>query len=166
MFRRKTGPQASFARQWWGLAVAYLIGVLVYVSIEWALFGASFWTALIQGLFVIAVAVAGLLWMARRSGFMTPVTYLNESSEMNRLGHTTDELSELRHATRDDAPMLAVAEFSPGPWWGFNGIQSLILTADQLYVVPRGMALTHGRLRRTLSGLPQMIGTRSGESGR
>jgi hypothetical protein len=151
MYRRKPSPQARFARQWWGLAVAYLIGVLVYVSLEWALFRAvSFWTALIQGLFVMAVVVAGLLWRARRSSFKTPVTYLNESGELNRRGHTTDELSELHHAIRDDAPMLAVAEFSPGPWWGFNGIQSLILTADQIYVVPQGMALTHGRLRRSL----------------
>jgi hypothetical protein len=151
IYRRKPSSQARFARQWWGLAVGYLIGVLVYVSIEWALFrAASFWSALIQGLFVMAFSLGGLLWMARRSSFMTPVTYLNESSELNRRGHTTDELSELRHAIHDDAPMLAVAEFSPGPWWGFNGIQSLILTADQLYVVPQGIALTHRRLRRSL----------------
>lgn len=151
MDRRRPSPQARFARQWWGLAVAYLIGVLVYVSLEWALFGAtSFWTALIQGLFVIAFALGGLLWMARRNGFKTPVTFPKESSEMNRRGHTTDELSKLRHAIRDDAPMLAVAEFSPGPWWGFNGIQALILTADQIHVVPQGVALTHGRLRRSL----------------
>jgi len=69
---------------------------------------------------------------------------------LKRRGYTTDELSELRHATRDDARVLAVAEFSPGPWWGFNGIQALILTADQLHVVPQGVALTRGRLRRSL----------------
>ena len=51
---------------------------------------------------------------------------------------------------RDDAPLLAVADFSPGRWWGFNGIQRLVLTADQLYVVPQGLALTRGRLRRSL----------------
>jgi hypothetical protein len=151
MFRRKLSPQDGFARQWWSLVVAYLIGVLVYVLIEWALFGAaSFWTALIQGLFVIAFALGGVLWLARRSSFMTPVPFLEESSALRRRGHTTDELSELRHAIRDDARMLAVAEFSPGPWWGFNGIQSLILTADQLHVVPQGIALSHGRLRRSL----------------
>jgi hypothetical protein len=33
---------------------------------------------------------------------------------LKRRGYTTDELSELRHATRDDARVLAVAEFSPG----------------------------------------------------
>jgi hypothetical protein len=35
MFGRKSSPQESFTRPWWGLAVAHLAGVLVYVSIEW-----------------------------------------------------------------------------------------------------------------------------------
>ena len=64
--------------------------------------------------------------------------------------YTDGEVAELRRAIRDDTPMLAVADFSPGRWWGFNGIQRLVLTADQLYVVPQGLALTRGRLRRTL----------------
>ena len=69
---------------------------------------------------------------------------------LKRRGYTTDELLEFRDAIRDDARILAVAEFSPGPWWGFNGIQALILTADQIHVVPQGIALTRGRLRRSL----------------
>lgn len=28
--------------------------------------------------------------------------------------------------------VIAHAKFSPGPWWGFNGVQSLILTDSQL----------------------------------
>jgi hypothetical protein len=47
--------------------------------------------------------------------------------------------------------MLAVADFSPGRWWGFNGIQTLVLTADQVHVVPQGLAFTRGRLRRSLA---------------
>jgi hypothetical protein len=63
MFRRKSSPQGRWARLWWGLAVAYLVGVLVYVSIEWVYFGATFWTALIEGAFwcVFAVAISLLL---------------------------------------------------------------------------------------------------------
>ena len=72
MFRRKSSPQESSARLWWGLAVAYLAGVLVYVSIELALFSATFWTALIQGVFAMVFPVAGLLWMARRNSFIKP----------------------------------------------------------------------------------------------
>ena len=70
MFGRKSSTQESFTRPWWGLAVAYLAGVLVYVSIEWTFLGASFWTALIQGVFVIAFALGGVLWMARRNSFI------------------------------------------------------------------------------------------------
>jgi hypothetical protein len=58
MFRRKSSPQESSARLWWGLAVAYLVGVLVYVSIEWVYFGATFWTALIEGAFAMVFPVA------------------------------------------------------------------------------------------------------------
>jgi hypothetical protein len=58
MFRRKSSPQESSARLWW--AVAYLAGVLVYVSIEWVYFGATFWTALIGGAFWMVFPVAGL----------------------------------------------------------------------------------------------------------
>ncbi|MDQ6949974.1 MAG: hypothetical protein M3256_27955 [Actinomycetota bacterium] len=60
-------------------------------------------------------------------------------------------MAQLHKAIGDDAPVLAVADFSPGPWWGFNGIQTLVLTADQVSLVPGGLALTSGRLRRRLS---------------
>lgn len=65
--------------------------------------------------------------------------------------HTDVEVAKLRHAIRDEAPVLAVADFSPGRWWGFNGIQTLVLTADQIHVVPQGLAFAHGRLRRSLA---------------
>jgi hypothetical protein len=39
-------------------------------------------------------------------------------------------------------------EFSPGPTWGFNGIQTLALTAEDLCVFQRGIAFT---ARRNLS---------------
>jgi hypothetical protein len=72
MFSRQSSPQESSARLWWGLAVAYLVGVLVFVSIEWVYFGATFWTTLIEGAFAMVFPVAGLLWMARRNSFIKP----------------------------------------------------------------------------------------------
>lgn len=72
MFRRKSNPQESSARLWWGLAVAYLASVLVYISIEWVYLGATFWTALIEGVFAMVFPVAGLRWMARRNSFIKP----------------------------------------------------------------------------------------------
>jgi hypothetical protein len=73
-----------------------------------------------------------------------------EDSSLQKRSYTDEEIAELSRATGGDAPMLALADFSPGPWWGFNGIQALVLTADQLHVVPQGLALTRGRLRRSL----------------
>jgi hypothetical protein len=77
---------------------------------------------------------------------------LTGSEEGNRLPerHYNDaDLAVLRSATGGAAPVLAVADFSPGPWWGFNGVQRLVLTADRLFVVQSGYALTRGRLRRS-----------------
>jgi hypothetical protein len=65
--------------------------------------------------------------------------------------YTEAETANLHNAIGDDAPVLAVADFSPGPWWGFNGVQTLVLTEDQLFVVQCGFALTRGRLRRSFS---------------
>jgi len=65
--------------------------------------------------------------------------------------YTDVEVAKLRHAICDEAPMLAVADFSPDCLWGFNGIQTLVLTADQVHVVPQGLAFTRGRLRRSLA---------------
>jgi hypothetical protein len=44
--------------------------------------------------------------------------------------------------------LLASCDFSPGPSWGFNGIQRLVLTTESLHVFQRGVALT---ARRELS---------------
>ncbi|MDP9073327.1 MAG: hypothetical protein M3N98_03965 [Actinomycetota bacterium] len=63
--------------------------------------------------------------------------------------YTDAETTNLRHAVGDDSPVLSVADFSPGPWWGFNGVQTLVLTKGHLFVVQGGHALTSGRLRRS-----------------
>jgi len=60
------------------------------------------------------------------------------------------EIVQLNELTGDDRPVLAVADFSPGPWWGFNGVQIFVLTTDQLHMVQKGAAFTHGRLRRSI----------------
>ncbi|MDQ6617326.1 MAG: hypothetical protein M3083_21910 [Actinomycetota bacterium] len=63
--------------------------------------------------------------------------------------YTDAEKANLQNATGDALPVLAVADFSPGPLWGFNGVQTLVLTEGQLFVVQHGLALTSGRLRRS-----------------
>jgi hypothetical protein len=72
---------------------------------------------------------------------------------------------------RVDAPIAAVevviivvADFSSGPWWGFNGVQALVLTENQVFLVQRGFALTSGRLRRSLFDVRHSAG-RLGPSG-
>ena len=69
------------------------------------------------------------------------MTAVKEKIVLERL-YTDEEVAELRRAIRVDAPMLAVADFSPGRWWGFNGIQTLVLTDDHLHVIQQGWALT------------------------
>ena len=59
---------------------------------------------------------------------------------------TQDEW-ELRRLTSAEGEFLAVATFSPGPWFGFNGIQTLALTSDRLFIVQRGIAPTAGRVQ-------------------
>ena len=71
MFRRKSSPSESSTGTWWGLALAYLLGVVVYVSVM-LLFAQTFWTALVQGTFVIAFALGGVLWTARRKRAVKP----------------------------------------------------------------------------------------------
>lgn len=60
------------------------------------------------------------------------------------------ERSEFRHALGATAEIDAAALFSPGPWWGFNGVQVVVLTEDRLHVLQTGTALTAGRLRRSV----------------
>jgi hypothetical protein len=86
----------------------------------------------------------------RATTVLTVVAVVKEDSVLERR-YTDVEVAKLRHAIRDEAPMLAVADFSPGRWWGFNGIQTLVLTADHVHVVPQGLALTRDRLRRHLA---------------
>lgn len=33
--------------------------------------------------------------------------------------------------------LVAHCDFSPGPWWGFNGVRTLLLTDRRLIAVPR-----------------------------
>lgn len=73
-----------------------------------------------------------------------------ETKLLDGRAYTDPEIAELRAVTRDEAPVLAVADFSPGPWWGFNGVQTLVLTGDKVSVVQRGLAFTSGRLRRSI----------------
>lgn len=54
--------------------------------------------------------------------------------------------------------VVAVAPFSHGPGWGFNGVQLIVVTDTRLLVVQAGVAMTAGRLRLTvpLSGVQEV----------
>lgn len=45
-----------------------------------------------------------------------------------------DEVARILRAGSDAGPVLAVAEFSPGPWWGFNGVRTVVLTASAVHI--------------------------------
>jgi hypothetical protein len=64
--------------------------------------------------------------------------------------YSEQELNEVHRITGHEETVLAMADFSPGPWWGFNGIQTLVVTSNHLHVVQRGVALTRGRLRKSV----------------
>jgi hypothetical protein len=49
-----------------------------------------------------------------------------------------------------DYGSATVADFSPGPWWGFNGVRTLVLTDERLHVLQRGLFSRRLRARRTL----------------
>ncbi len=53
--------------------------------------------------------------------------------------------------------VAAVAPFSHGPWWGFNGVQLIVVTDTRLEIVQTGFTLTAGRPRLTapLSGVQE-----------
>lgn len=53
------------------------------------------------------------------------------------------------NAVTSASPVVALAPFSHGPWWGFNGVQLVVLTATHLHVLQAGLALTTGSLRLT-----------------
>ena len=46
-------------------------------------------------------------------------------------------------------PVRKVAHVSTGPWYGFNGVQALVLTDDALYRVQQGLALRPDRVMDT-----------------
>jgi hypothetical protein len=78
------------------------------------------------------------------------------------------ELSRLSQIVGDD-PVEAVAEVSHGPWWGFNGVQTLVLTASRLYRVQGGFALRKDRvlestLRSQVTNVDWVAGSQVGRS--
>lgn len=64
---------------------------------------------------------------------------------------TAADAAALPAITFDDKTILAIADFSPGLWWGANGVQRLVVTEDHLHVVQVGRALTTGQLAFTAS---------------
>ena len=64
--------------------------------------------------------------------------------------YTTSEVQHQRGLV-PDYESATVADFSPGPWWGFNGVRTLVLTAERLHVLQRGLVSRRLRSQRTLS---------------
>jgi hypothetical protein len=58
---------------------------------------------------------------------------------------TSNELAELMSVIGTEDELVASGEFSPGPWWGFNGIQTLVVTRHKLLILQSGFALTARR---------------------
>jgi hypothetical protein len=54
-------------------------------------------------------------------------------------------LKRLQSTLNDGEVPVAWCDFSPGPSWGFNGIQTIVLTNQNLRVYQRGIALTARR---------------------
>jgi hypothetical protein len=49
--------------------------------------------------------------------------------------YTADDLERIHLAAGTSGTFDAVSDFSPGPWWGFNGVLTLAIQDDSLYVV-------------------------------
>lgn len=54
---------------------------------------------------------------------------------MKRRGYSGPELDNLQKVVGPSHPIRLVAHVSRGPWYGFNGVQALILTDEDLYRV-------------------------------
>lgn len=69
---------------------------------------------------------------------------------MEQRNYTHEEQAGLAAAVgADPGSDVVAAPFSPGPWWGFNGIQDLVLFGGSLHVVQSGVAVTRGRRRQS-----------------
>jgi hypothetical protein len=84
-------------------------------------------------------------------------------------GCTTADLLRLGDVVGQH-PVRQVAHVSNGPWYGFNGVQALVLTDHALYRVPQGFALRANRVIDTFA-LSDLAGPRweprpDGRSGR
>lgn len=64
---------------------------------------------------------------------------------VQRRQYTASELSRLGDIVGQPAP-LAVVHVSHGPWYGFNGVQALVLTDAAVYRVQQGWALLPDRV--------------------
>lgn len=66
--------------------------------------------------------------------------------------YTTDDLERIHIAAGTFGSFDAVSDFSPGPWWGFNGILTLAIQNESLYVVrqPWPQGGPGARLLRTI----------------
>ncbi|WP_157720052.1 hypothetical protein [Microlunatus sagamiharensis] len=88
---------------------------------------------------------------------------------MRRREYTASELSRLGDIVGQRPARLA-AHVSNGPWYGFNGIQALVLTNEAVYRVQQGWALLPDRVidKYLLSDIsePRWTSSRAGRTGR
>jgi len=50
-------------------------------------------------------------------------------------GPTPSHGGQWQRYLNDGEDLVSHCDFSPGPWWGFNGIRTLLLTSERLVVV-------------------------------
>ena len=90
-------------------------------------------------------------------------------SVVEQRGYTASELSRFGDIVQQPAPGL-VAHVSSGPWYGFNGVQALVLTEGAVYRIQQGWALLSDRVidKYLLSDISEPCWTagRGGRSGR
>jgi hypothetical protein len=67
--------------------------------------------------------------------------------------YTADDLERIRLAAGTSGSFDAVSDFSPGPWWGFNGVLTLAIQDDSVYVI-RQPWLPGGPGARLLRSIP------------
>lgn len=49
--------------------------------------------------------------------------------------YTADDLERIHSAAGTSGTFDALSDFSPGPWWGFNGVLTLAIQEKFLYVI-------------------------------
>jgi hypothetical protein len=76
---------------------------------------------------------------------------MDGSLQLKQRDYSLAELAAFRYAMGEAGRVLAAADVSRGPWFGFNGVQTLIVTPSTLFVIHAGRTFIRCRVRHRLS---------------